>query len=158
LLGILSTTYYVDSRHEEETTHADAAGTRGHEIGLANPATPEEAQRLAGLKGAKVELEMLDRQLAVKQAEEKRLRGVMANYQARVEATAGRESEMTTLLREYETSRKNYQNLLSKQSDSKVHLRNQEWRVVATVGRCLHRAALHGRVGVRHTPGSPVGG
>ena len=84
------------------------------------PATPAEAQRIARLKTAQTELEMLDRQLTAKQAEEKRLRGVTAAYQGRVEATAGRESEMTSLMRDYDTQSKNYQSLLSKQEDSKV--------------------------------------
>ena len=75
---------------------------------------------MARLKTAQTELEMLDRQLASKQAEEKRLRGVMAGYQARVEATAARESELTSLTRDYDTLQKNYQSLLSKQEDSKV--------------------------------------
>ena len=63
---------------------------------------------------------MLDRQLATKQAEERRLRGLLGTYQGRVEATAGRESELTGLMRDYETLRKNYDSLLAKQEDSKV--------------------------------------
>src|ERR1035437_1441720 len=39
------------------------------------PATPEEAQRMVRLKSAQTELEMMDRQLATKQAQEKRLGG-----------------------------------------------------------------------------------
>ena len=84
------------------------------------PTTPEEAQRLTRLKTAQTELEMLDRQIAGMQADEKRLRGVMAAYQARIEATAGRESEMTGLMRDYTTMTNNYQSLLAKQEDSKV--------------------------------------
>lgn len=83
-------------------------------------ATPEEAQRLTQLKNAQTELEMVDRQLATDQAEEKRLRGVMAGYQAHVEAIPTRESELTSLLRDYDTLSKNYQSLLAKQEDSKV--------------------------------------
>ena len=55
-----------------------------------------------------------------KQAEEKRLRGLMADYQGRVEATAERESELTSLMRDYDTLRKTYDGLLAKQEDSKV--------------------------------------
>lgn len=88
--------------------------------GEPRPATPAEAQRLGRLKAVQVELDMLDRQIATKQAEEKRLRGVMAGYQARVEATATRESELTSLTRDYDTLSKGYQNLLAKQEDSKV--------------------------------------
>jgi polysaccharide chain length determinant protein (PEP-CTERM system associated) len=84
------------------------------------PATPEEAQRLARLKTAQIELEMLDRQIAGLQADEKRLRGVWALYQARIEATPGRESEMTGLMRDYNALSANYQSLLAKQEDSKV--------------------------------------
>ncbi len=46
---------------------------------------------------------MVDRQIDGQKAEEKRLRALMAGYQARVEATAGRESELTALMRDYET-------------------------------------------------------
>jgi polysaccharide chain length determinant protein (PEP-CTERM system associated) len=84
------------------------------------PATPEEAQRLVRLKGAQTELEMVDRQIATDQTEEKRLRTVIAGYQGRVEATATRESELTSLMRDYDTLNKNYQSLLAKQEDSKV--------------------------------------
>jgi polysaccharide chain length determinant protein (PEP-CTERM system associated) len=107
----------------------------------AQPATPEEAQRLARLKTAQTELEMLDRQLAAKQAEEKRLRGVMAAYQARVEATAGRESEMTSLSRDYETMSRNYQSLLAKQEDSKVAA-NMESRAIGERFQFLDAARL----------------
>jgi protein tyrosine kinase modulator len=84
------------------------------------PATPEEAQRLSRLKDARIELDLLNRQLTEKKAEEQRLRAVMAAYQARVEATATRESEMTGLMRDYDTRNKEYQSLLSKHEDSKV--------------------------------------
>jgi polysaccharide chain length determinant protein (PEP-CTERM system associated) len=105
------------------------------------PATREEAQRLGRLKVAEVELEMLDRQLAAKQAEEKRLRAVAAAYQARVEATAGRESEMTSLMRDYDTLSKNYQSLLAKQEDSKVAA-NMELRAIGEQFRTIDPARL----------------
>jgi polysaccharide chain length determinant protein (PEP-CTERM system associated) len=105
------------------------------------PASPEEAQRLARLKTAQTELEMLDRQLAAKVAEEKRLRGVMAAYQARVEATAARESEMTSLTRDYDTMSRNYQSLLAKQEDSKVAA-NMENRAIGEQFRFLDPARL----------------
>jgi polysaccharide chain length determinant protein (PEP-CTERM system associated) len=84
------------------------------------PASPEEEQRIAHLKSAQTELEMVDRQIATQQAEEKRLRAVMAEYQGRAEATAGRESELTGLMRDYDTLRKNYDSLLTKREDAKV--------------------------------------
>jgi polysaccharide chain length determinant protein (PEP-CTERM system associated) len=84
------------------------------------PTTPEEAQRLARLKEARAQLEMLDRQIATKQADEKGLRTAIAVYQARVEATPGRESEMAGLLRDYETDNQTYQSLLRKVEESKL--------------------------------------
>ncbi len=105
------------------------------------PATPAEAQRLGRLAQARTELEMLDRQLAAKQAEEKRLRTVMAGYQARVEATAGRESELTSLMRDYDTTSKNYQNLLARQQDSKVAA-NMESRQIGEQFRYIDQARL----------------
>jgi hypothetical protein len=44
----------------------------------------------------------------------------MATYQGRVEATAGRESELTKLMRDYDTLRKIYDDLKTKQEAAKV--------------------------------------
>ena len=66
------------------------------------------------------ELEHLDRQIANKRAEEQRLRGVSAVYQARVEAVPSRETELAELTRDYETTQKQYQSLLAKTADSKI--------------------------------------
>jgi capsular polysaccharide biosynthesis protein len=62
----------------------------------------------------------LDRQIASKETEEKRLRGVMTNYQARVESAPARESELIELTRDYTTLQQVYTNLLTKREDSKV--------------------------------------
>jgi polysaccharide chain length determinant protein (PEP-CTERM system associated) len=84
------------------------------------PATPEEAQRQAKLRDAQTELEMVDRQIAGQKAEEQRLRGLMAAYQGRVEATAGREPELTKLMRDYDTLRRIYDDLKTKQEAAKT--------------------------------------
>ncbi len=105
------------------------------------PASPEEEQRVTHLKSAQTELEMVDRQIATQQAEEKRLRGVLATYQARAEATAGRESELTGLMRDYETLRKNYESLLTKREDAKVAA-SMEDRAAGEQFRTLDAARL----------------
>ena len=105
------------------------------------PATPDEAARASRLKAAQIELDMIDRQIAEKQAEERRLRGVMAGYQGHVEATAGRESELTSLMRDYDTLRKTYEGLLAKQQDSKVSA-NLERRQIGEQFRTLDPARL----------------
>ena len=103
------------------------------------PATPEEAARASRLKAAQGELDVIDRQIAAKQAEEKRLRALMAGYQGRVEATPERESELTSLLRDYDTLRRTYEGLLAKQQDSKVSAnleRRPNRRAVPHAGSC----------------------
>jgi polysaccharide chain length determinant protein (PEP-CTERM system associated) len=104
-------------------------------------ASPEEARRLERLAAAQTELELVNRQIAEKQAEERRLRGMMAAYQARIEATPERESELTSLLRDYDTLRKTYESLLAKQEDSKVAA-NLERRQIGEQFRTLDPARL----------------
>jgi polysaccharide chain length determinant protein (PEP-CTERM system associated) len=79
-----------------------------------------EATRLARLRNQQSEMSNLDRQIASKETEEKRLRGVMMNYQARVESAPARESELIELTRDYTTLQQVYTNLLTKREDSKV--------------------------------------
>ncbi len=86
---------------------------------VARPSSaPSPAQpRLRALEG---EMQNLDRQISAKTAEETRLRGVMAMYQAHVEAAPTRESEMIEITRDYNTLQQVYANLLTKGEDSKV--------------------------------------
>jgi polysaccharide chain length determinant protein (PEP-CTERM system associated) len=105
------------------------------------PATLQEARQASRLKDAQNELALVNRQIAERQAEEKRLRVLMAGYQGRVEATAGRESELTSLMRDYDTLRKTYEGLLAKQEDSKVSA-NLERRQIGEQFRTLDPARL----------------
>jgi protein tyrosine kinase modulator len=105
------------------------------------PATPDEARQAARLKDAQNELGLINRQIAEKQAEEKRLRAAMAGYEGHVEATPERESELTGLLRDYDTLRKTYEGLLAKQEDSKVAA-NLERRQIGEQFRTLDAARL----------------
>jgi polysaccharide chain length determinant protein (PEP-CTERM system associated) len=81
------------------------------------PADPEEARRLADLK---VELENLNRQIASKQSEETRLRDTIIGYQARIEAVPGLQSELTELMRDYDTLQNQYKSLLMKNEESRI--------------------------------------
>jgi uncharacterized protein involved in exopolysaccharide biosynthesis len=109
--------------------------------GSAQPATPEEAARASRLKDVQGERDILDRQIVARQAEEKRLRGLMSAYQGKVEATATRESELTSLMRDYDTIRRTYEVLLTKQQDSKVAA-NLERRQIGEQFRTLDPARL----------------
>ena len=72
------------------------------------------------LRNLDAEVHSLDRQITNNEVEERRLRAVMANYQARVEAAPARESELIELTRDYTTLQQVYTTLLTKREDSKV--------------------------------------
>jgi polysaccharide chain length determinant protein (PEP-CTERM system associated) len=84
------------------------------------PATPAETQRQNRIRDLRLEIESIDRTIATKQQEEKTLRDRIAEYRRRVEATPVRESELTTLNRDYTTLQERYHQLLAKQEDSKI--------------------------------------
>ena len=66
------------------------------------------------------EIESLDRQIAGKQTEERRLRGEMGDLQQRIDAAPTRETELVALTRDYETLQQIYVNLLGRKEDSKI--------------------------------------
>lgn len=109
--------------------------------GASQSVTPAEAARLARLKDLRGERDNLDRQIAGKQAEEKRIRGLVAVYQAHVEAMPTRESELTSLMRDYDTTRRTYETLLAKEWDSKVAA-NLERRQIGEQFRTLDPARV----------------
>jgi polysaccharide chain length determinant protein (PEP-CTERM system associated) len=83
-------------------------------------ATPAEIARVNKITDLRAELDQLNRQIAFKQNEDKRLRSVVGSYQQRVEAAPTRESEMSALTRDYATLQTLYQNLLGKKEESKI--------------------------------------
>jgi polysaccharide chain length determinant protein (PEP-CTERM system associated) len=82
--------------------------------------TTEEVQRRERLNGYQAEIESLDRQIAFKEAEEKKLRVTIATYQASLAAIPGVESEWLAISRDYETLKTSYENFLRKSEDSRV--------------------------------------
>jgi hypothetical protein len=54
------------------------------------------------------------------EAEEKRLRGVLADYQGRIEAVPGLESEWTALTRDYDARKQTYDQLVTKSEEARV--------------------------------------
>ncbi len=105
------------------------------------PATPQEQAPANRIRDLRLEIEGIDRVIASKQAEEKTLQARIAEYQRRVEATPARESELTSLLRDYDTVQKHYANLLAKQEDSKIAA-NLEQRQIGEQFRTLDQARL----------------
>jgi polysaccharide chain length determinant protein (PEP-CTERM system associated) len=68
----------------------------------------------------RAELDSIDRQIARKEQEEAQLREAVKVYQARVEATPTRESDLIELMRDYDTLQKTYTSLLMKKEDSRI--------------------------------------
>jgi polysaccharide chain length determinant protein (PEP-CTERM system associated) len=111
--------------------------------------TREELTRRERLRQMRAEIESLDRQTQFKESEERRLRGVVAEYQRRIEAVPGVESEWAALSRDYDTQQTAYKDLLTKAEHSKVAV-ELERRQIGEQFRILDAAQ------VPTTPISPV--
>ena len=96
---------------EEGSTRDGVAG---------KPTTTAEVIRQARARQYQVEMDKLDRQIAGKESEVERLNKVVVDYQRRVESVPGHESELTELMRDYETLQKIYASLLAKKEDSRI--------------------------------------
>lgn len=86
----------------------------------AAPTTPGQLLQRNRERALGLELESLERQITAKRAEEQRLRKVASSYQARIEAVPARETELAELNRDYETTKKLYEDLLAKNEESKI--------------------------------------
>jgi uncharacterized protein involved in exopolysaccharide biosynthesis len=103
-----------------------------------SPAALARQQRVAALRG---ELEQLDRQIAQKLDEEKRLRATSGAYQARAEAAPTRETELVELTRDYTTLQTMYTNLLAKREESRIAA-NLERRQIGETFKLLDPARV----------------
>ena len=93
------------------------------------------------LTEARVELDNLDRQIQGKLAEEGRLQGMIAMYNARIQAAPLREAELTALTRDYETLQQSYRNLLQKKEESQISA-NLEKRQIGEQFKILDPARM----------------
>jgi uncharacterized protein involved in exopolysaccharide biosynthesis len=103
--------------------------------------SPAEVARQKRLNDLRAELEVIDHQLAASQAEEAKLKQLVAGYQAKVEAVPTRESELVELTRDYSTLQAAYTSLLTKREDSKIAA-NLERRQIGEQFRILDPASL----------------
>jgi polysaccharide chain length determinant protein (PEP-CTERM system associated) len=94
---------------------------------LTAPATSDSAAaaspavaRQTKIRGLQADLKEIDRQMAARQLDEKRLKDNAVVLQQRVDAVPARESEMTELTRDYATLSGLYTSLLAKKEDSKL--------------------------------------
>jgi polysaccharide chain length determinant protein (PEP-CTERM system associated) len=105
------------------------------------PLTAAEIAQRNRLADTRAEFEKLDRQIAQKQDDEKRLRGMLGEYQKRIEAAPKRQSELTELTRDYETFQTSYKSLLAKKEDSNVSA-NLERRQIGEQFKILDAARM----------------
>jgi polysaccharide chain length determinant protein (PEP-CTERM system associated) len=98
--------------------------------------TPEEVQRRERLSANRAEIESLERQVAFKESEERRLGGVIADYQSRIEAVPGVESEYLALTRDYDTIQTSFEDLLTKSGAARM-AENLETRQIGEQFRVL---------------------
>jgi polysaccharide chain length determinant protein (PEP-CTERM system associated) len=110
-------------------------------VSAPRPLTPAEMSRRNRMKEMNAEVENIDRQMASKLNEEKRLRGIQAEYQKRLEAAPGREAELTELMRDYQTLQETYRSLLGKKQDSQIAA-NLERRQIGEQFKILDPARL----------------
>jgi uncharacterized protein involved in exopolysaccharide biosynthesis len=105
---------------EKQVAAQDVQRPLSPEAGAEAAVSPEDVRRRDKLREMRAEIESLDRQIAFKESEERRLRGEIGAYQARLEAVPGIESEWVALTRDYDTLQATYRELLSKSENSKM--------------------------------------
>lgn len=79
-----------------------------------------DAARARRADQLRAEIAELDKRLAAKDAEHAQVRDVIARYQQRVEMMPTRETELTTLMRDYDTLRETYRGLLTKKEETQM--------------------------------------
>lgn len=100
--------------------------------------------RRENLRQMRAELESLDRQLAFKESEERRVRAEITEYQRRLEAVPGLESEWAVLTRDYDTQQQAYKDLLAKSAAAQLAANLEEedigerFRIVDPAGVPVH--------------------
>lgn len=103
--------------------------------------SPLDVQRERRVRETRADLEALSRRIASEEQQQVRLRGEIALYQARLEAAPVRESELTELMRDYDTMQDLYRDLLAKREDSKMSA-NLEQRQVGEQFKVLDPARV----------------
>jgi polysaccharide chain length determinant protein (PEP-CTERM system associated) len=104
----------------ERTAQQEAQENAAMPGPTARPASAAQLMRQARARQFQLEIDKLDRQIATKEADVARLRQSVTDYQRRVEAVPGHESELTDLMRDYDTLQKSYTSLLAKKEESKI--------------------------------------
>jgi polysaccharide chain length determinant protein (PEP-CTERM system associated) len=100
-----------------------------------------DATKRRRLIDLRAEIDNLDRQIQAKASEGVRLSGLIAMYQARIEATPVREAELASLTRDYQTLQNSYTSLLQKKEESQMSA-NLEKRQIGEQFKILDPARM----------------
>ena len=84
------------------------------------PLSSAEVARDSRLRDLQSQLQVIDHQISASQVEEARLKRVIADTQAKVDAVPSRESDLVELTRDYGALQKSYSDLLTKREQSKL--------------------------------------
>lgn len=125
----------------ERKVQLETAGSEQASRPSDRPVSTAELIREGRVRQYRTEMAEIDRQIAAKEADVDRLERVIADYQRRVDAVPGRESELTALMRDYDTIQKVYSSLLAKKEDSKISV-NLERQQVGEQFKILDPARL----------------
>jgi protein tyrosine kinase modulator len=106
-----------------------------------SPVAAAETTRQRRIASLQDDIAALDRQIAARETEEKRLRAIASGYQTKIEAAPARESEMTELMRDYSTLTNQYTSLLQKREESKIAA-NLERRQIGEQFKLLDPASM----------------
>ena len=104
----------AEAEKKAEAERLAAGADPGTVAASADPARRESFRQM------RAEIESLDRQVEFKESEERRVRGEIAEFQRRLEAVPGLESEWVALTRDYDTQQQAYKDLLTKSSAAQV--------------------------------------
>jgi polysaccharide chain length determinant protein (PEP-CTERM system associated) len=108
------------------------------------PLSPAESAQKRRILDLQAELAVVDHQLTANRSEDKRLKALIADYQAKVDAVPSRESELVELTRDYSTLQTAYSNLLMKREDSQIAA-NLERLQIGEQFRILDAASMPSR-------------
>jgi uncharacterized protein involved in exopolysaccharide biosynthesis len=128
----------LEAKVAEETAAREAAAASGDPTETLISVSPAIANKIAPMRA---EAQRLRRSLDQRKAEDERLRRVLAGYAGRVETAPKLESEVTELMRDYDTLQDQYRTLLRKSEDSKIAV-NLERRQIGEQFKIIDGARL----------------
>lgn len=108
------------------------------------PLSATEIARQKKLKDLQNDMEMVDREIAANVAEAANVRKTIGMYQSKIDVVPARETDLVALMRDYETVKKSYEDLLAKQQQSTI-ASNLERRQIGEQLRIVDPASFPSR-------------